>query len=115
MAVIGSDQWPRASLRAELIERGYDAVGYVTLEDALVALALPRAPRPHLFILDLHEQPLDERRLGALFRHGVPVVAIAGAAEAADEGRAPHPWAALLRRPLTIGTIADRAEAALRV
>ena len=29
--IIDVDQWPRAMLRAELIERGYDAVGYVTV------------------------------------------------------------------------------------
>ena len=31
--IIDAEQWPRALLRAELIERGYDAVGYVTVRD----------------------------------------------------------------------------------
>ena len=33
--VIDSEQWPRACLRAELIERGYDAYGFISIGDAL--------------------------------------------------------------------------------
>ena len=37
--VIDSEQWPRAYLRAELIERGYDAYGFMTVSDALDSLS----------------------------------------------------------------------------
>ena len=104
--VIGSDLWPRAYLRAELIERGYDAVGFVTIRDAVINLFMQRR-RPALIVCDLHEQSLDDRLAGALFKAGVPVVAVAGTPEADDQRVRDRPWAAFLRRPITIGTIAD--------
>jgi len=105
--IIGSDLWPRAYLRAELIERGYDAIGFVTLRDAIINLTVMRSRRPSLIIFDLHDQTGDEKLVARLFRHHVPVVAIAGATEAADERLLDHPWAAFLRRPITIGAVAD--------
>jgi hypothetical protein len=105
--VIGSDLWPRAYLRAELIERGFDAVGFVSVRDAVINLFTQRRRRPALVVCDLHEQALDERLSGALFKAGVPVVAIAGAPEADDPRVRGLPWAAFLRRPITIGTVAD--------
>ncbi|HVU49753.1 MAG TPA: hypothetical protein VHL80_03645 [Polyangia bacterium] len=107
--VIGRDHWARASLRAELIERGFDAVGHATIRDALLALALSPARAPKVIVVDLHEQDHDEDRLAALFLHGARVIGIAGAAEAADADR---PWAAFLRRPVTIGGVAEAVERA---
>jgi DNA-binding response OmpR family regulator len=105
--IIDSDQWPRACLRAELIERGYDAVGFATLRAALIELALPRAPRPHLIVLDLRDQPHEPRQLEALARSGAPLVAIAGAAEASNDRLRGFGWTAFLRRPVTLGAVAD--------
>jgi hypothetical protein len=105
--IIGSDQWPRASLRAELIERGYDATGFVTIRDAIVRLIVDRGRRPALIVCDLHEQGLDEKLAAALFREGVPVVAVAGVPEADDEAVRTLPWRAFLRRPLTLRAIAE--------
>ena len=105
--IIGSDQWPRAYLRAELIERGYDAVGYVTLREAVLELTMFPARRPRLIVLDLHDQLEDEKVVAALLRRGVPVIALAGATEAAQPDLAALPWAAFLRRPITIGAVAD--------
>jgi hypothetical protein len=72
--IVNADHWPRAYLRAELIERGYDAIGFETLKDALARLALRRAPRPALLILDLGGQVVDDRQRTALAnapdRHG---------------------------------------------
>ncbi len=105
--VIGSDLWPRAYLRAELIERGYDAVGFVTVRDAVINLYMQRQRPPALIVCDLHEQAFDERLAGALFKAGVPVLAVGGAPEADDARVRNLPWAAFLRRPITIGTVAD--------
>jgi hypothetical protein len=107
--VIGSDHWPRAYLRAELIERGLDAIGFVTLRDALARLVVER-PRPALAIVDLHEQPTTDRALSTLLGAGFPVIAIGGAGEWADPGLRARPWALFLRRPLTIGAVADAAQ-----
>jgi hypothetical protein len=106
--IVGSEHWPRAFLRAELIERGHDAVGFDTLGDAVTGLATSPSSRPDLIVLDLHELPVaDEELVGSLFRYGVPIVAIAGAAEAGDERLRDHPWAGFLRRPITIGAIVE--------
>jgi hypothetical protein len=105
--IIGADHWPRAYLRAELIERGYDAVGYLGIRDALVDLALAPSRRPRLVVLDLLGQIEDETVVAALIGQGAPVVALAGATAATEERLLHHPWAAFLRRPLTIGQVAD--------
>jgi hypothetical protein len=114
--VIGSDHWPRACLRAELIERGLDAIGFVTLRDALARLVVERsAPRsrPALAIVDLHEQPANERGLSTLLAAGFPVIALGGATEWDDPGLRARPWAQFLRRPVTIGAVADAARGIL--
>jgi DNA-binding response OmpR family regulator len=99
--IIDSEQWPRALLRAELIELGFDAVGYLTVEDALAAF-----PRrfPDLIVIDLSGQPRDA--VAKLLEIGVPVIAIAGAQEAVDQ-----PFIAVMRRPVSLGEIADRVVA----
>jgi hypothetical protein len=106
--IVNEAHWPRAYLRAELIERGYDAVGFETLGDVVLMLALARAPRPTLLILDLHGQQLDDSRRAALLREGIPILAVVGAARSEDD--LPQPPVTVLRRPLTIGAIADAAE-----
>jgi hypothetical protein len=105
--IIGTDHWPRAYLRAELIERGYEAVGFVTVGDALAALALQPARRPLLAAIDLQGHSLDPRQLAPLLRGGFPTLAIGGLAEWGTEPVRNLPWTATLRRPLTIGSIAD--------
>ena len=99
--IIDGEQWPRALLRAELLERGYDAVGYLTVRDAIDALPL-RAP--DAIVVDLRGQPLP--LVSRLLAIGAPVLVIGGAVELNDlpEGG----WAAVLRRPVSIGDIADR-------
>ena len=110
--VIGSDHWPRSYLRAELIERGLDAIGFVTPREALVRLET-RAPPPALAVVDLHEQAATERGLAPLLSAGFPVIALGGAAEWADPARRGYPWTRFLRRPITIGAVADAVERVL--
>lgn len=106
--IVSADQWPRAYLRAELIERGYDAVGFVTMKDAVVRLMLVRSGRPALIVVDLSAQDLNEKVRATLFREGAPLLVIAGAGyrEEANLG----PVVATVRRPLTIGAIADEVD-----
>jgi FixJ family two-component response regulator len=108
--IIDSEQWPRACLRAELIERGFDAVGYVTLSEALSALRLKETPRPQCIVLELRNQPLAKWSLQALARTRIPVIALAGSVELQCPLVKNFKWAAVLRRPLTIGQIADAIE-----
>jgi DNA-binding NtrC family response regulator len=110
--IVESDHWPRAYLRAELIERGYDAEGFVTLTELLVRLALAPA-RPGLVVIDLQGQEWNDRQLQSLVGADLPVIAMGGATEWEDERLRTRRWARFLRRPLTIGAIADEVERSL--
>ena len=103
--VVSGQQWPRAYLRAELIERGYDAIGFMTLRDAIVRLMLERSRRPAVLVLDLHGQLLDERLLAVLIRQRIPVIGVVDRTSATTE--ALRRLTRVLQRPLTIGSIAD--------
>src|SRR6478609_3381541 len=83
--IVSADQWPRAYLRAELIERGYDAVGFVTMKDALLRLMLARSRRPALLVVDLHGQEVNEKMGATLFREPVPLLIVADAGYREDE------------------------------
>lgn len=99
--IIDGEQWPRAMLRAELIERGYDAVGFLTVRDAIEAL--PMRP-PDAIVVGLRGQPIP--LVGRLLAIGVPVLIVGGMPEINDLPEAG--WAAVMRRPVSLGEIADR-------
>lgn len=103
--IIDAEQWPRAMLRAELVERGYDAVGYITVRDAIDSLP-DRAP--DAIIVDLRGQPLP--LVERLPKIGVPVVVIGGAVELNE---LPAGEWVVMPRPVSIGEIADRVGAVL--
>ena len=95
--IIDAEHWPRALLRAELIERGYDAVGFVTVDDALRVMP---TRWPDVIVVELrHVAP---REMGRLFGAHVPVIAIAPASWTEE-----IPGVSILRRPVSIGEIAD--------
>lgn len=99
--IIDAEQWPRTYLRAELIERGFDAVGYLSVDDASETVAWRF---PHLAVLEL--RGVSRREVELLFKAGVPVVGIVS--HPAPEWLGDFPWAALLQRPVSIGEIAER-------
>jgi DNA-binding NtrC family response regulator len=112
--VIDAEHWPRAYLLAELTERGYDVTGFETARDAVVRALVAPGERPALIVIDLHDQTSDQKALATLARQEIPTVAIApaaaiaGAPAPADGGAVGRqPWAVILRRPLTIGTIVE--------
>ena len=106
--IVGADHWPRALLRAELIERGYDATGFATLEEAVRRLMLPPARWPALLVLDRRDQVVDERTAALLSRARVPILLVA---DIAHPGRAPlGPVVEILHRPVTMGGIADAVD-----
>jgi hypothetical protein len=108
--IIGADHWPRAMTRAELIERGVEAVGFVEARDAAIELMRTRSQRPSLVVIDVRNQVIDERWLAPFVDAGVPLVAVAGATEASEVTSQRIPWRAVLRLPITIGQIADAIE-----
>jgi hypothetical protein len=107
--VVGADQWPRACLRAELIERGYDAIGFVSLGHAAAGLAIggDDHPRPRVIVIDLAGQAAGAAPLAALGATGAALIATGGAVELGRAEVAAFPWAAILPRPVTIGALAD--------
>jgi hypothetical protein len=103
--VVSPEHWARALLRAELRERGYDAFGQETVDDAL--LEQPVA----LLVLD--QAALAERvklidflqsRLGR-----PPTLLLAQGMGAPPVGE----WTRVLRRPLRIGDAVAAIEAVL--
>ncbi|HEY8133964.1 MAG TPA: hypothetical protein VII12_18960 [Thermoanaerobaculia bacterium] len=98
--IIDPEQWPRAFLRAEMIERGHDAVGYLSVEDALRNI---RSRFPDVVVVELRDVSRED--IARLFQIGVPVIGIASLPE--PEWLLDFKWGALLRRPISVGEIAD--------
>jgi hypothetical protein len=108
--LIDPDHWPRALLRAELIERGYDAIGFTSMEDAIFRLAVERHRRPRLVLVNLSGQQVTPGAVALLGAGGVPVLGIGGATEPAAKELA---LTAVLRRPVSLGQVAEAIEQAL--
>ena len=103
--IISFEPWPRAMLRAELIEHGYDATGYLMIEQALAELMRRPAEKPQVIILDLGTQAITPALLSALAREGVATVILGGAVELNGPLISEFTWAGVLRRPFTIGEV----------
>jgi hypothetical protein len=107
--LVDPDHWPRALLRAELIERGYDAIGFAGLDEAIVRLATERRRRPRLVLINLSGQPVTPGAVSLLSAGSVPVLGVAGATD--GRGLA---LSAVLHRPVSLGEIADAIERTLK-
>jgi DNA-binding response OmpR family regulator len=111
--LIDAEHWPRSLLRAELIERGCDAVGYASAGDAAVALRSGTPPVPDIIVLELRGQSMCPDLLAALTEPGIPIVILGGAVELDNPLLVGKPWGAVFRRPFTIGAVADEIVALL--
>ena len=98
--IIDAEHWPRALLRAELIERGFDAVGFVAVDDALRTIP---ARWPDAIVVEL--RTLARREAERLFGASIPVIGIAPASH--EPWIDALPFAKVFRRPVSIGEIAD--------
>jgi FixJ family two-component response regulator len=105
--IIDWEQWPRANLRALLLDRGFDAVGFEEIDAALAALKDLHRSKPCIIILELHSLSPSEEELDALARLSIPIVGLAGAVELSQPWVREFNWAVLTKRPITIGQIAD--------
>ena len=105
--IVSHEQWARAGLRAELRERGVDAVGVRDIPEALTQH--PKSERGPVRLLLIDQDTLsDDVHAGMLARVrarlGDPrVVLLAQATRETPSGD----WALILRRPVTIGEVAD--------
>jgi DNA-binding NtrC family response regulator len=105
--VIDSEQWPRACLRAELIENGNDAYGFITISDALESLSQATSPKPELIVLELRGQDLTCELLEAVQNLHVRTVALGGNVELNDPLVQQQQFRAVLKRPFSLGDIAE--------
>ena len=108
--IIDRQQWPQACIRAELQERGYHAIGFGDIAHAITALCWGIYPRPDLIVLEFFEAGCGKESLEAISKPAIPVVLLGGGvALDQDAVRAFH-WAGVLKRPFSIGALADLAE-----
>lgn len=111
---VSDDQWLRAGLRAELRERGYDAIGARDVAEA-ARTAKPEAGRGPVRLVLVDQASLgDELDADAVRRvhratWNAPMVLIASGNRPQAQGE----WTDVLRRPITIGEIADYVSRAL--
>ena len=108
--IVDRQQWPRALLRAELIERGYEAVGFGEVNEALRAFSYRLYARPQLIILELKDLGDEEQRVPALAGLGIPIILLAGLGAEQRAILKERWWAVLLKRPLTIGRVVEEVE-----
>jgi hypothetical protein len=113
--VIDREQWPRANLRALLLDHGFDALVFVELAGALAALKDPHYPKPFIVVLELHGLSPTEEEVDTLTRLSIPMVGLAGAVEMSQEWIRKIQWAALIQRPNIIGQVVDTIEELVRV
>jgi len=113
--IVDREQWPRANLRALLLDQGFGALGLIELDGALAALKGPYYPKPFIVVLELHGLSPTEEEVDALTRLSIPMVGLAGAVEMSQEWIRKIQWVALIQRPKTIGRVVDTIDKLVRV
>jgi methyl coenzyme M reductase subunit C len=108
--IIDNEQWPRAYLRAELLERGYVPISFEKLSVALSELRRAITDKPQIIVLELRGQKITTHALELMAGVKVPMIAIGGMLELNNPMIKDFKWAELLRRPVTIGMIANAVE-----
>ena len=104
--IVDRQHWPRALLRGELLESGLDVVGFVTVEDALVALVSAAATRPDLIVIELKGLGVgDDEILDQLAQTGLPIMLLGGVVELNSDTARSGEWVAILKRPFTLGQV----------
>ncbi len=107
MLLVLPDQWPRALLRAQLREEGYDAVGARDVEEAMVYRPdVPERGRVRLVLVDgdALSGAGGEALADLLTRHkNPPAVLLAHAGKETPPGS----WARVVQRPVSIADLAS--------
>lgn len=113
--IVSGDHWPRALLRAELEEEGYDAIGTRDLAGALHYPAVQSGRGPvRLLIIDqtVLEEEEDEQAAEAALDHLRSTHPAAGFLLLARGTGEPAPgrWDVVLSRPVTIGEVVAKVQ-----
>jgi len=101
------EHWPRALLRAELIERGYDVVGAPDLATALLARPVEKGRGPVLAILidqDALVEPQSNLFDLLVSRYRNPRLVLLARTQLKTP---PGPWDKIVPKPALIGQIAN--------
>ena len=106
--VIGEDWQLRANVRAELRDRGVEALGMESLDEAARALAQGTVPTAVVF--DATTGDVSRPTLESLARR-VPVIVVASRTQAAP---IPESAAAVLWRPVRVAEIVAKVEEVLK-
>ena len=105
--IISNQQWPRAFLRAELIERGFDAIGFEDVAQALAAIGDKRTSRPQLIVVDLRQASVTQIELQTLAHKNLPLIALAGNLNLEAPLLQNISWKAVMKSPFTIGQVCE--------
>lgn len=111
--IIDNNHWDRANIRAVLIEGGFEVEGFVSIFHAVVMLFREIVEKPDAIVLEIKNLPYQSPELNELVRIGAPIVLLTGVyedRELVDK----YEWAAVLRRPFTIGQVARIVEQVVR-
>ena len=109
--IVDSEQWPRAALRAELLERGYEVVGFVLLGEALAHLRVASTPtKPRVIVLELRGQDANRESFLELAQLSIPMILLGGSMELNEPYIREIKPALVLKRPISLGEIADSIE-----
>jgi DNA-binding response OmpR family regulator len=100
--VVAQDWMLRAGVRAELREKGIEALGMETIEDA--ARAIAAGQMPSAIVLESGAEGTHNTAAGQLAR-GVPTLVIASHVK---QNEIPATAAAVLYRPASVGEIVAR-------
>jgi hypothetical protein len=105
--ILWPEHRPRAFLRAELIERGFDAIGAANVRAAI------RYPRIDLILVESEALAGGGAFLLPFLaeKHGGPPMILC---KRSQEEISAGQWAQILSRPCTIGQIADAVERLLK-
>jgi FixJ family two-component response regulator len=107
--IIDNNHWERANIRAVLMERCCEVEGFVSIFHAVAMLYGEIVEKPAAIVLEIKNLPYKSPELDELERVGAPIVLLTGVYEDA-ELVAKHKWAAVLRRPFTIGKVVNTVE-----
>lgn len=108
--VIDNEHWPRAYLRAELIEQGFEAIGYARLSAAVAALRRGSIARPAVIVLELRGQHKEPRWLEELTSAGIPTLLFTGPMEMDERIERDYRWTGIMHRPFTIGSAVKKIQ-----
>lgn len=81
----------------------------MSIFDGLVMFYREKIEKPALIVLEIKNLQYLGAELDELLRIGAPVILLSGVYEDMESARR-HQWAAVLRRPFTVGEVAQTAE-----